>query len=181
MRKMVLSMVVAAIAVMGATASAASAAPTTTCENSGTIKLSPGLSATPQVQNVTVKGVLSNCVSSESSVTGGKYVGHLKTTEAIDCSALTGAGAADEGTIVLKLTPKEGANSKGTFSMPIAEGTTALGGLIEEGEGIAFSGEAISGSATQAYTGGATCGVAEGKKKAKKVNKGSFTGSLTIS
>jgi hypothetical protein len=34
---MVLSMVIAAIAVMGATASAASAAPTTTCEASGTI------------------------------------------------------------------------------------------------------------------------------------------------
>jgi hypothetical protein len=173
---MVLSMVIAAIAVMGATASAASAAPTTTCEASGTIKLSPGLSNTAAVQNVSVKGSLKNCSGEESAVTSGKLNAHLKTTEAVTCAALT-SGAADEGKVILKF-GKEG-NPQGTFSMPVIEGPTAISGLVEEG-GL-FGGEAISGSVTESYTGSATCGVAEGKHKAKKVNKGTFSGTLTIS
>jgi hypothetical protein len=178
MRKTIMSMAVVAIAVMGAAASSASAAPTTTCENSGTIKLSPGLTATPQIQNVTVKGILSNCTGEESAVTNGKYIAHLKTTEAVSCAALSSA-AADEGKIVLKATPKGEGNSQGSFSMPVSELPTTIGGLLEEGG--TFSGQTVSGSVQEAYEGGATCGVAEGKKKAKKVNKGTFTGSMTIS
>lgn len=177
MRRLVLSAIVAAFTVMGVAATSASAASTTTCENSGTIKLSPGLSTTPQVQNVILKGTLANCTGEESAVTSGKYVAHLKTAEAVTCSALTGAGAA-EGTIVLKWTPKGEGNSMGSFSMAVTELPTSISGLIEEGP---FTGESISGTVTQAYTGGPTCGVAEGKKKAKKVNKGTFSGSLTIS
>lgn len=163
---------------MVSTASA-SAASTTCNTNSGTIKLSPGLSESPHVQNVTIKGALSECSGEE--VTGATYVAHLKTTEAVTCSALTGAGAAEEeGTIVVKWSPKGQGNSKGSFSMPLTEAPVAIGGALESGP---FSGDSLAGTVSQNYTGGPTCGVApEGKRKAKKVSKGSFTGSpVTVS
>lgn len=177
MKKTLLSLMVLALGLMAVTAASASAA-TTTCENSGTIKLSPGLSATPTVQNVTVKGTLSKCSGEESSVTGGKYIAHLK-TEAVTCEALAGEGAPLTGSnIVLKLTPKEGANTMGTIDFPVTEKAgVSLSGLIESGP---FDGSAIGGSVTQAYTNGPACGISEGKKKTKKVNKGTFTGSLSF-
>lgn len=176
MKRMILSLVVLVFGSMAVTVASASAA-TTTCENSGTIKLSPGLSGNPTVQNVTVKGTLSKCSSEGSSVTEGTYVAHLK-TEAVTCSVLTGEGALlTESNIVLKLKPKEGANSMGTFDFPVTEkASVSLGGLVESGT---FAGGAIGGSVSQTYTGGPKCGEAEGKKKAKKVNKGTFTGTLT--
>jgi len=177
MRKMVLTMAVAGLAALGATASA-SAAPTTTCENSGTVKLSPGLSTSPQVQNITVKGTLSNCAGEENTLTSGKYVAHLKTTEAVTCEALTGPGAATEGTVVLKWGKGNG-NSNGTFSQPLTELPTTVSGLVEKGP---FEGETISGAVQQTFEGGAGCGVPpEGKKNAKKVKKGTVTGTLSIS
>ncbi len=74
-------------------------------------------------------------------------------------------------------------NSMGTFSMPLTEVPgVSLGGTLESGP---FSGDSIAGIAgtvSQMYTGGPTCGVAVGKKKVKKVNEGTFTGSaMTIS
>jgi hypothetical protein len=164
---------------MAATPSAASA-DSTTCSNSGTIKLSPGLEATPHVQNISIKGTLTGCAGAESAVTEGAYVAHLKTTEAVSCTALTGAGAAEEATnIVIKWSPKGGGNSMGTFSMPLTEVPgVSLGGTLASGP---FNADSISGTVSQTYTGGAKCGVAQGKKKAKKVNKGTLSGSLTIS
>ncbi|HTR72577.1 MAG TPA: hypothetical protein VMG80_03200 [Solirubrobacteraceae bacterium] len=151
---------------------------TTTCENSGTIKLSPGLSNTATVQNVTIKGKLSNCSSTESAVTEGKYVAHLK-TEAVTCAVLAGEGALlTESNVVFNLKPKEGGNPMGTFDFPVTEKAgVSLSGLVESG---AFEGGAIGGSVSQAYAGGETCGIPNGKKKAKKVNKGTFTGSLSL-
>jgi hypothetical protein len=135
------------------------------------------------VQNISVKGVLSNCAGEESSVTGGKYEAHLKTTEAVTCAALT-SSAADEGTIDIKWSPKGSGKSKGTFSMPISELPTSLSGMIESGP---FTGGAISGTVTESYSGGSTCGESPppkpGKKpgkKPKKVDKGTFTGTLTV-
>jgi hypothetical protein len=177
MRKAILTGVVTALAIIAVPAASASA-DTTSCENNATIKLSPGLSNTPQIQNVTVKGTLSNCSGEESTATSGKYVAHLKTTEATTCAALASA-AATEGTIVIKWSPKGAGNSMGTFSMPITELPTTVSGLVEKGP---FEGDTIGGSVTQSYTGGPTCGIApEGKKKAKKVNKGTLSGTLTIS
>jgi hypothetical protein len=163
--------------VLAGTAASASAA-TTACETSGTIKLSPGLSNTPQVQNVSVKGTLSNCSGVESTVTAGKYVAHFKTAEPVTCAVLTGAGAPEAGSnVVIKWSPKGQGNSMGTFTLPVTEVPGAsLGGLVESG---LFAGGAIGGTVSQTYTGGPSCGVAEGKKKAKKVEKGSFAGSLT--
>jgi hypothetical protein len=168
---------VAAVAMVSAFTASASAATTTCSSNTGTIKLSPGLTETPHVQNVTIKGELSECSGEESTVTSAKYVAQLKTSEAVTCAALKGA-AADEGSIVLKLSPHGQGNSAGTFSMPISELPVAIAGTLESG---VLAGDTISGTVTESYTGGPTCGVApEGKKKAKKVNKGTFTGSPVV-
>lgn len=184
MRKMLVSLIVLAFALMAVTAASASAA-STSCEASGTIKLSPGLSATPQIQNITVKGELKNCASVESGVTGGKFIAHLKTAEGVSCAVLSGEGAllaAEPDKVILKWTPHEGGNSTGPFDFPVTEKAgVSLGGLIETGP---FAGGAIGGSVSQTYTGGATCGqkivTKNGKEKeAKKVSKGTFTGSLT--
>jgi len=172
---------ISAIGIMSAFAASASAASTTCTGNSGTIKLSPGLSQSLHVQNITIKGTLSGCSGAESSVTGAKYVAQLKTVGPVSCSALTGAGAAEEeAKIVIKWSPSGQGNSMGTFSMPLTEVPgVSLGGTLASGP---FSGGSIAGTVSQTFTGGATCGVAEGKKKAKKVNKGTFTGSaVTIS
>jgi hypothetical protein len=176
-RKAILSVAVLALATVGATSASASAATTETCENNASIKLSPGLSNTAQVQNISVKGTLTNCTGEEPTVTSGKYVAHLKTTEPVTCAALAGPGAPATGTIVIKWSPKGQGNSMGSFNMPLTEQPTAISGLIESGP---FAESPITGSVKQTYSGGANCGVAEGKKKPKKVNKGTLTGTLTV-
>lgn len=166
---------------MGVSVASASAATTTCTGDGGTIKLSPGLSASPQVQNITIKGTLSECSGEGSTVVAGKYLAHLKTAEAVTCSALTGAGALEEETkIIIKWSPKGQGNSMGTFSMALTEVPgVSLGGTLSSGP---FSGDNIAGTVSQTFTGGATCGAAHGKKPAKKVSKGTFTGSaVTIS
>jgi hypothetical protein len=172
-----MSAAVLAVAAVGASSASASAATTETCENNASIKLSPGLSNTPQIQNISVKGTLTNCTGEGGTVTSGKYVAHLKTTEPVTCAVLAGSGAADTGTIVIKWSPKGQGNSMGSFTMPLTEQPTAIGGLVESGP---FAESPITGSVTQTYEGGSTCGIATGTKKAKKVNKGALTGSLTV-
>ena len=63
------------------------------------------------------------------------------------------------------------------------EGTLSLG--LAETPGLAFSGEvltgsysplALSGSVTETYEGGPTCGQPVGNKTAKAVKKGAFSG-----
>lgn len=156
-----------AVTLLAATAASASAESTTCAGNSGSIKLSPGLSETPTVQNISIKGTLSGCTG--STVTGGKYVAHLKTTHPVTCAALSSAGEPTTGTIVIKWSPKGQGNSNGTFSMPLTETTVPISGTIEKGM---FEKDSISGTVTQKYAG--KCG---GKKK---VNKGTFTGSEVV-
>ena len=67
----VVGSLVAAIAMTGA---ASASADTTTCSNTGTIKLSPGLSNTAQVQNVTIKGKLTGSASFFWGHQGYEYV-----------------------------------------------------------------------------------------------------------
>ncbi len=178
-RFFVLAALVAALAMVSA---ASASADTTSCQASGTIKLSPGLSESAQVQNVSIKGSLSECAGTESSATSGKFVAHFKTATAVTCATLTGAGvgaAAEENKIVIKWTPKGGGNSQGTISVPITEVPGALvSGGIESGP---FAEDTIAGSVSQSYTGGPTCGTPEGKKKAKKVNKGTLSGTVSVS
>jgi hypothetical protein len=177
MRKTVIALVLLCAAISATTASASAA--TASCETSGSIKLSPGLSAAAQVQNVTIKGTLKGCVGEESTVTTGKFEAHYKTAEPVTCATLTGAGAAAANSnIVVKWAPKGQGNSMGSFSMPLTEVAGAsLGGLIESGP---FTGATIGGSVSESYAGGSTCGVPQGKKKAKKVNKGTFVGTLSV-
>lgn len=177
MRRLILCSALLVVLALGATSASANAATTETCETNASVKLSPGLTNTPTVQNISIKGTLTNCAGEEATVTGGKYVAHLKTAEPVTCAVLAGPGAPATGTIVIKWTPKGQGNSMGTFSTSLTEQPTAIGGSIESGP---FAESPLSGSVVQAYTGGSTCGVAEGKKKAKKVNKGTLTGTLTV-
>ena len=156
-----------ATALLGASGASASLEGTSCSENGGSIKLSPGLTETPKVQNISIKGSLSGCTN---SVFAGRYVAHLKSTNALTCAALTSSGEVATGTIVLKWSPKRHGNSNGFFSMKLTETPAAvLGGGIEKGP---FEGGTISGSMTQKYSG--KCG-------SMKVNKGTFSGTFVIS
>jgi hypothetical protein len=176
-RLVVVGALLAAFAMVG-TASASAAS--TSCEASGKIKLSPGLTNTPTTQNVQVKGTLTNCTSVESEVTSGKFQLHFKTAEPIDCATLKTVGvgaAAEENKIILKW--GSAGNSQGPASLLITEEPgAALTGSITSGP---FEGGTVSGSLSQKYTGGATCGESSGKKKGKKVSKGTATGTIAVS
>ena len=136
------------------------------------------------MQNVQIKGSLSGCASTESTMTEGKFQAHFKTAEPISCATLTSEGvgaAAEENKLIIKAQAERfGGNPMGTASLPILEGEGALSGTITS-EGPFFE-DVVSGALTQAYTGGPTCGVTQkAKKKAKKVSKGTVSGTLSIS
>ena len=151
-----------------------------TCEqNSGTIKLSPGLTETPRIQNVTVKGALKGCDGS-AAFTEGTYVAHFKTTEEVTCSTLSSVFAEPSTTpvsLVLKWAPRGLGSSHGALLMALSEiPGIPLEGALEGGplgEPLAIT----SGTVTESYGGGPTCGVASGKKAAKTVKSGIFSGS----
>ncbi len=152
-------------------APAGAAAATTCTGNSGSIKLSPGLEESAQVQNITIKGTLSGCTG--GSVSGGSYLAHLKTTDSVSCAALASVGEAATGSIVVKWSPKGQGNSSGTFSMPLTGlAGVSIGGTLEGGP---FATSSMSGTVSQSFAG--TCGGGKGKGKAKKVKDGTFTGS----
>jgi hypothetical protein len=176
-RLSVLTVLISALGLMTAFAASASA-DSISCSTKGSIKLSPGLSETPTVQNVQVKGTLSSCSGTETEVKGGKYNAHLKTTEAITCAALSSSGAAEtpESGIILKWTPHGSGLSAGTFSMPLTELLSTLSGKITSGP---FNEDTISGNVLQSYSG--KCGESSGKHKAKKVKNGTYSGSITVS
>ena len=151
----------------------------TVCELAeGTIKLSPGLSETPNVQNITLKGVLKGCGGS-APVESAKFTDHLKTTEEVTCLALQSFALEPTTTpvsLVFKWTPKEAGTSHGSLVVPITE---ASGAIVEGAlEGGPFgSPAALSGTLFESFSGGPSCGVAEGSKKAKAVKSGTFYGS----
>lgn len=165
-----LSVCAVLLSVLAMVGSASASAEGISCtENTGKIKLSPGLTNTPKVQTISIKGTLTGCSSAESAITEGKYNVKMKTATPVDCSVLTGAVAVEEETkIIIKWSPKAKGqrNSIGTFTMPISESSVgvSLGGSLESGP---FSGTSISGTVTQTYTNGPTCGEATGKKKKK--------------
>lgn len=152
---------------------------TETCEqNSGTIKLSPGLTETPHVQNITIKGALKGC-DGPAEPTEGTYVAHLKTTEEVTCSTL-GSISAEPTTmsvsLVVKWSPKAAGTSHGTLVLPVTEvGGASLEGKLEGGP-FGSPLNILGGTVYESFTGGPTCGIAEGKKKAKAVKSGVFSG-----
>jgi hypothetical protein len=168
----VLALLTVPLAAMGLAVPAGASAATTCSGNKGSIKLSPGLGGSAQVQNVTIKGTLSGCTG--STVTAASYVAHLKTTDPVSCAALASAGEATSGSIVIKWSPKGQGNSNGTFGMPLTAvpGVSISGTLSSE----PFASSTISGTVSQSFAG--TCGSGgKGKKKGKKVKDGTFTGS----
>jgi hypothetical protein len=119
-----------------------------------------------------IKGTMTGCTG--DPFTEVKYTATLKTAAPASCSALKGAGETATGAAKYKWTPKV-KPSTGTLSM-----------LLTETPAVAFSGEVtigsyspltLSGTASESYTGGATCGEPVGGKPAKAVKKGTFSGS----
>jgi hypothetical protein len=149
-----------------------------TCEQSGgTIKLSPGLSETPHVQNITVKGELTGC-DGPLGIESGTYLEHLKSTEEVTCSALLSSSLEPTTAAVslsVKWTPSEEGKSNGSLLLPLSEASfTGLSGTLEGGPFAAPT--SVSAAAVyESFTGGSTCGQAVGKKKAKAVKSGSFS------
>lgn len=186
-----ISRLIAVTALVGAfcfaaTAASASAATATCTGATGKIKLSPGLTETAAIQNIQVKGELTGCTG-EGAQESYTFQVHAKTAEAVTCAALTGGALSGEGS-TLKIKATGEGNSSGSASFQLIEGPgTLTSGTLSGGP---FEGGSATGSLTQEYTGGATCGkpiITEKKgkvheKPAKKVNKGNVTGgAVTIS
>ena len=141
--------------------------------NAGTLKLSPGLTNSPAIQTVKIKGTLTGCLA--GLFTDTNYTATLKTAGPVSCSVLKAAGETATGASKYKWTPKAKSSSGN------------LGMLVTEQPEAAFTGETTSGShapltlsgkATESYAGGATCGEPVGGKAAKAVKKGTFSGSV---
>ena len=150
----------------------------TGCEqNSGTIKLSPGLSTTPHFQNVTIKGQFKEC-SGALGMESGTYTEHLKSTEEMTCSVLQSASlepTTEAGSLSVKWAPAEAGKSTGSLIIPISETPlTGLTGTLTGGP-FATPTSVKAGTVSESFTGGPSCGVAEGKKKAKAVKTGTFS------
>ena len=152
--------------------------PAETCEQSqGSIKLSPGLSETPHVQTITVKGRLGSC-GGPLNIEGATYVAHLKTIGEVTCSALASLSAeptTETVSMVVKWRPTESGTSHGSLSMPITEAggeglqASLQGGPFEAGATVSAA------SLSESFIGGPTCGIPSGKHKAKAVKAGSFS------
>jgi YVTN family beta-propeller protein len=147
-------------------------APVRCTGNSGTVTLSPGLTGTAKIQTMKIKGTLTGCAG--KPFTGATYTATLKTAGAVSCSVLKTAGENATGDATYKWTPKA-TSSTGTLSIPLSEAA-----------GVPFSGAVtaathspltLEGTVTERFTGGATCGEKVGKKAAKAVKKGTFSGS----
>jgi len=150
---------------------------TTGCEqDSGTIKLSPGLSETPHVQNITIKGTLRECAG-KLGIESGVYTEHLRSTEEMSCATLQSASltpTTEALSLAVKWVPAEEGTSKGSLIIPITEAPlTGLSGTLDGGPFSSPTSIAAS-SVTESFSGGPSCGVAEGKKKAQARKTGEF-------
>ncbi len=144
------------------------------CSDTATVTLSPGLTDTAAVQTMKLKGTLTGCVG--APFTGATYTATLKTAGPVACSVLTGAGEPAAGAATYKWTPKAKA-STGTLSMPLTE-TPDIAFAAEVTSG-SYAPLTLTGTATENYTGGATCGEKVGKKAVKAVKKGTFSGVIS--
>jgi hypothetical protein len=117
-----LTMAIALLAPIGVlTAGPASAAGGTTCKPpSGTVKLTPGLVATPKVQTITINLPISGCKG--GGVTGGTFKGSLKTTA-------ISIGTFAKSTAPLKLNSTTTWNTKKTSTL-VASSTTKVAKII---------------------------------------------------
>jgi hypothetical protein len=149
---------------------------TETCEqNSGTIKLTPGLSETPSLQEITVKGALKLC-DGPAEPTEATYVAHLKTNEEVTCSTLDSLSAeptTDAVSFVVKWLPLGSGKSVGQLLVPLNEAGGSFQGTLAGGP---FEGtqSIFASSLWESFKGAATCGVPSPKGVVKPVRSGTF-------
>lgn len=146
--------------------------------NSGTIKLTPGLTETPRIQAITLTGYMSGC-EGPNVPEAGSYVDHLKTTEAVTCSALSSASTTPttKSTTGFAVTWVESEGlSKGTLIVPLSEAPmTGISGALKGGP-FEASTPIKASSISESFTGASTCGVPQGKKAiVKPVKVGTFS------
>jgi len=149
-----------------------------TCEEDhGTIKLSPGLSETPHVQTITVKGELGSC-DGTLDVEGGRYLAHMKTIGEVTCSALQSLSAeptTEASLLLVKWLPASAGTPLGSLQLPVTEafGERLQGSLT--GGPFPAGGGLTAVSLSESFTGGPGCGAAAGKKRARAVKSGTFS------
>ncbi len=146
--------------------------------NQGTIKLTPGLTETPRIQAITLTGQLSGC-SGPNVPEAGSYVDHLKTTEAVTCSALSSASTepTTKSTTGLAVTWAEAeGTSKGTLTAPLSEvPMTGISGTLKGGP-FEASTPIKASSISESFTEASMCGVPQGKRQiVKPVKLGTFS------
>jgi YVTN family beta-propeller protein len=140
--------------------------------NTGTVTLSPGLTDTATVQTMKIQGVLTRCEG--KPFTEVSYTATLKTAGPVSCSVLTRVGERATGTVVYKWMPKAKASSGALTVPPTETPNIAFSGEVATGS---YSPLTLSGTMTEGYLGGVTCGEKVGKQAAKAVKKGTFRGS----
>lgn len=142
--------------------------------NSGKVNYSPGITNTPAVQIVKVKGALTGC--SGSAFTGAKYSATLKTSQAVTCATLTTSlGAPATGPLIARWTPKaKGAESNGTLNIAVtAVPGTPLSGSLESGP---LSPSALAANLSQTFAKAASCGTGKGTRPPAPLRAATFAG-----
>jgi hypothetical protein len=142
--------------------------------DTGKVTLSPGLTDAAAVQTMKIKGTLTGCAG--TPFTGATYAATLKTAGPVSCSVLKTAGEPAAGAIKYEWTPKAKA-STGTLSIPLTE-TPKIAFSADVTSG-SYTPLTLTGTATESYTGAATCGEKVGKKAAKAVKRGTFSGVIS--
>lgn len=147
--------------------------------DSGKITLTPGLTETPAVQTVNVKGAFGECQGGPEKAT---YTTTYTTSGPVSCELLTGAELVTPTTasVKIKWLPVEEGVSSGTIVFPLGEG--ALAGLTGSVSGGPLKGVLAMSSpgVSESFKGGSTCGVPHGKV-VKPVKTGTFsTGEVTF-
>jgi hypothetical protein len=162
---------------VGGTGGGGAPPPAEACEqDTGTIKLTPGLTETPHVQEITVKGTLKGC-DGPVEPTEGTYVAHLLTTEEVTCSTLVSLSAEPTTTSVslaVKWLPLGTGRSHGSLVMALTEAGGAIEGTLEGGP-FPQPQSIFAGSLWEAFTGAAKCGVPSPKGIVKPVKSGVFS------
>ena len=147
-------------------------------QNEGTMAYSPGLTDSPAVQKVTIKGILSGCAG--GAYASAKYTATLLTANPASCGTLgSPLGEPASGKLTIRWQPEtKGTTSIGKMTLDVTStpGVNMNGALVKG----PFSPAAVSTSVTETFEGAASCGIAI-KGKVKPVKKASFKGtSLTV-
>jgi hypothetical protein len=150
---------------------------TETCSaNGGTIALSPGITETPAIQKVTLKGAMTGCLGPHDFETGS-YIAHLITTEPLTCSALSSASLEGTASKSFSITwnQLEGI-SKGSMIVPVSEAPlTGMTGSLKGGP-FETATSMKAASVFESFTGASMCGQPQGVRKiVKPVKAGTFS------